>query len=282
MKTISTLIFLLILVMLPPSNINAQKKKDPPKKKTDQPTTKPPTRYPKTDTPYNNKNYSPEMVFVEGGTFQMGSNDGQSDEKPVHSVTVGSFMIGKYEVTQELWESVMGNNPSNFKGSKRPVEKVSWYDAVEFCNKLSEKEGLQKAYSRSGANTTCDFNANGYRLPTEAEWEYAARGGASSTNTQYSGSNTIGNVAWYVSNSNNTTYEVGTKSPNQLGIYDMSGNVWEWCWDLYSVFGVFCRVNRGGSWVDIAELCRLASRNIFLTPDKRYDDLGFRLVRTKN
>jgi len=253
-----------------------------------------------------------EMVLVEGGTFTMGCTSEQtncySDEKPTHQVTVDGFLMGKYEVTQELWQSVMGNNPSKFKGSKRPVEQVYWYAAVEFCNKLSEKEGLQKAYSGSGDNITCDFTSNGYRLPTEAEWEYAARGGASSTNTQYSGSNTIGDVAWYDNNygkkgksleeklkwynSRGKTNAVGTKSPNQLGIYDMSGNVWEWCWDWYEDYSSSTQTNptgpnsgsnrvlRGGSWSDDAKACRVAVRLSFL-PGLMDNDFGFRLVRTK-
>ena len=217
------------------------------------------------------------MIFVQGGTFQMGSNDGESDEKPIHSVTVSDFYIGKYEVTQKEWQDIMGNNPSNWKGDNLPVEKVSWYDAVEFCNKKSEKEGLQKCYSGSGKNITCDFTKNGYRLPTEAEWEYAARGGTESENANsrlYSGSNNIGDVAWYSSNSGSKTHQVGTKQANELGIHDMSGNVWEWCWDWYdknyysSSPGSNPRgpnsgeysVLRGGSWFNYDYYCRVANR----------------------
>ena len=207
------------------------------------------------------------MVLVEGKIFTEG---GKSWSK---------FEIAKIEVTQELWESVMGNNPSNFNGSNRPVERVSWYDAVEFCNKLSEREGLQKAYSGSGNSITCDFNANGYRLPTEAEWEYAARGGNSSKGYEYSGSNNIDKVAWYDDNSGRETHEVGKKQPNELGIYDMSGNVWEWCWNLYDNSGSY-RVDRGGSWDSFAEGCRVTNR-LNGNPDSRYYDFGVRLVRTK-
>ncbi|MDR2923307.1 MAG: formylglycine-generating enzyme family protein, partial [Treponema sp.] len=192
------------------------------------------------------------FVRVEGGTFQMGSNSGNDDEKPVHTVTVKSFSIGKYEVTQKEWYEVMGSNPSYFKGDNRPVECVSWYDAVEYCNKRSEKEGLTPAYTidKSGKdpnNTNGDDdikwlvrrnrNANGYRLPTEAEWEYAARGGNGSPgNYTYSGSNTAGEVAWYSSNSGGSTHDVGTRAANNLGIHDMSGNVYEWCWDWYGSY----------------------------------------------
>ncbi|MBW7873668.1 MAG: SUMF1/EgtB/PvdO family nonheme iron enzyme [Ignavibacteriales bacterium] len=237
------------------------------------------------------------MVFVEGGTFTMGCTSEQGDdcyywEKPVHQVTMSDFYIGKYEVTQELWVSVMGSNPSDFKGSKLPVERVSWYEAVEFCNRLSDKEGLQRAYSGSGANITCDFNANGYRLPTEAEWEYAARGGKQTKNYKYSGSDNTGAVAWYGDNSGDKTHEVGLKQPNEIGIYDMSGNVWEWCWDWYGDYtspsqtnpkgpsSGTSRVLRGGSWGNDARRCRVASRGNLL-PDIRYSNNGFRLARTR-
>ncbi|MBZ0197523.1 MAG: SUMF1/EgtB/PvdO family nonheme iron enzyme [Ignavibacteriaceae bacterium] len=239
------------------------------------------------------------MVFVEGGTFTMGCTSEQGDdcyywEKPVHQVTMSDFYIGKYEVTQELWVSVMGSNPSDFKGSKLPVERVSWYEAVEFCNRLSDKEGLQRAYSGSGANITCDFNSNGYRLPTEAEWEYAARGGKLTMRYKYSGSDNTGAVAWYGDNSGGKTHAVGLKQPNEIGIYDMSGNVWEWCWDWYSdnyytstswanpkgpSSGEY-RVLRGGGWFSVARSCRVAFRGN-LMPDDRDSNYGFRLAKTR-
>ena len=235
------------------------------------------------------------MVFVKGGTFQMGSNDGEDGEKPVHTVTVDDFYIGKYEVTQKEWKEVMGNNPSYFKGDNSPVEEVSWYDAVEFCNKLSKKEGLTPCYSGSGKNTKCDFSANGYRLPTEAEWEYAALGGNKSRGYKYSGSNTIGEVAWYGNNSGSKTHPVGKKQPNELGIYDMSGNVWEWCWDwhdknYYSKSPKYnpkgpgsCkyRVLRGGSWDNYDIGCRSSNR-ISNNPGSSYYNYGFRFLRTLN
>ncbi|MDP8211200.1 MAG: SUMF1/EgtB/PvdO family nonheme iron enzyme [Candidatus Stygibacter australis] len=231
------------------------------------------------------------MVFVEGGTFQMGSNDGESDEKPVHRVTVSNFYIGRYEVTQELYESVMGKNPAKFKesGKDAPVEQVSWYDAVEYCNKLSDKEGLDRCYSSSGTNIKCDFNANGYRLPTGAEWEYAALGGNKSKGYKYAGGNDLKQVAWYSDTSGSKTHSAGGKQANKLGIYDMSGNVWEWCWDWYGDYDSSKqnnprgsslgsdRVNRGGSWNSYARGCRIAYRSYF-SPGYSRSRIGFRVA----
>ncbi len=234
------------------------------------------------------------MVFVEGGSFQMGSDDGDSDEKPVHQVRVSSFLIGKYEVTQKEWKEVMGSNPSNWKGDQLPVEQVNWFDAVDYCNKRSLKEGLRPCYSGSGNSITCDWNANGYRLPTEAEWEFAARGGVKGKGYKYSGSNDIGSVAWYDGNSSNKTHEVGTKAANELGLHDMSGNVWEWCWDWYDS-GYYAksagsdpkgtgsgssRVLRGGSWGNLGNYCRVALRDSFNPGSWRNGSVdGFRVVR---
>ena len=234
------------------------------------------------------------MVRVPGGSFQMGNPDtsvGWDGERPVHTVTVSTFSIGKYEVTQGLYESVMGANPSEFSGDNLPVENVTWYDAVRFCNKLSEREGLRPVYTISDTTVTADWSKNGYRLPTEAQWEYAAKGGKGSPgNYTYSGSNNVDEVAWYSDNSGSTTHTVGTTKPNGLGIYDMSGNVWEWCWDWADEYSSGAqtdpegassgsyRVLRGGSWGNSAQSVRSAYRGIN-APTNRHSYLGFRLLR---
>ena len=217
-----------------------------------------------------------DMVRVEAGTFTMGATaemkDPLDDEKPTHRVTLtNDYYIGKYEVTQALWKAVMGNNPSDFKGDNLPVEQVSWDDCQDFLNKLNRITGKT------------------FRLPTEAEWEYAARGGNKSRGYQYSGSSKLSDVAWYDDNSGNKTHAVGTKQANELGIYDMSGNVWEWCQDRYDKYNSSSQVNptgansgsnrmfRGGSWFNDAWLCRSSFR-YFFTPDRRYSYLGLRLV----
>jgi formylglycine-generating enzyme len=230
------------------------------------------------------------MILVEGGRFDMGSNKGANDEKPMHHVILSDFYIGKYPVTQNQYKSVMGSNPSYFKdsGKDAPVEKVTWFDAVEFCNKLSEQEGLQKCYSGSGNSIKCDFSKNGYRLPTEAEWEYAAKGGSKSKGYKYSGSDNIDEVAWYWNNSDSTTHIVGTKTANELGIYDMSGNVWEWIWGIHGIaqpnphgamIGKY-QVSRGGSWCGDANRCTVFNRG-YSYATYPCINLGFRLCRNK-
>jgi len=218
------------------------------------------------------------MVAVEGGTFTMGAtaeqgSDAYDDEKPAHEVTLSSFSIGQTEVTQELWQAVMGSNPSRFSGDlSRPVESVSWNDCQTFITQLNEMTGKQ------------------FRLPTEAEWEFAARGGNLSQGYKYAGSNTIGDVAWYFSNSSYTTHPVATKAPNELGLYDMTGNVWEWCQDWYGAYSSVAqtnptgptsgsrRVNRGGSWGSGARYCRVSNRYNYLNPSDASDYRGLRLA----
>ncbi len=225
---------------------------------------------------FNVAGVSFSMVRVEGGTFWMGAtaeqgDDTYSDEKPAHQVTLSTYYIGETEVTQELWKVVMGSNPSYFSGSKHPVEDVSWDNCQTFINKLNQLTGKN------------------FRLPTEAEWEFAARGGNKSKGFKYAGSNSIGDVAWCGSNSGDKTHEVGTKQANELGIYDMSGNVWEWCQDWYVGYssnvqtnpagpstGSY-RVNRGGSWFLNAWYCRVSYRNYY-TPTSTGGNLGLRLA----
>ena len=199
-----------------------------------------------------------EMVFVKGGTFQMGNNNLFYSDKPSHNVTVSSFYIGKTEVTQVQWEYVMGNNPSSCIGESKPVDRVSWFDAIVYCNKLSIMQGKTPVYSVNGKTNPADWDytpcenkfirgclmmnasANGYRLPTEAEWEYAAKGGNKSRNYKYSGSNDLNSVAWY---GDLGIHSVATKTPNELGLYDMSGNVGEWCWDWYGLYQSASQIN---------------------------------------
>ena len=217
-----------------------------------------------------------EMVKVEAGTFMMGATSEMKDpydnEKPIHQVTLtNDYYMGKYEVTQALWQAVMGSNPSYFKGDNLPVEKVSWNDCQEFISRLNGMTGRK------------------FRLPTEAEWEYAARGGKKSRGYQYSGSYNISDVAWCGGNSGSKTHSVGTKQANELGIYDMSGNVYEWCQDWKSSYysssqtnptGATSgsgRVRRGGCWYGIGQYCRSSARGSS-SPGLRYGYLGLRLV----
>lgn len=244
------------------------------------------------------------LVLVEGGGFMMGAEGifkpgidrGEYDEYPKHTVILSDYYISKTEVTQSQWESVMGNNPSEFKGDNNPVENVNWYDALEFCNKLSEMEGFEKCYSTkkgffsSELTYQCNFEANGYRLPTEAEWEFGARGGNKSEGYKFSGSSVIYNVAWFENNSENKTNPVGTKDPNELGLFDMSGNVEEWCWDWYGeeYYKVSPyndpkgpdsgekRIQRGDCYW--GRYLRVADRGSNY-PERDYQNVGFRIAR---
>ncbi|MDR0940740.1 MAG: formylglycine-generating enzyme family protein [Bacteroidales bacterium] len=211
------------------------------------------------------------MVEVKGGTFNMGSNDGDSDEQPIHSVTLSTYSIGETEVTQALWKAVTNHNPSTFSDDENsPVEQVTWNDVQGFITKLNTLTGKT------------------FHLPTEAEWEYAARGGNKSAGHIYSGSDTVNNVAWFANNSGSKTHTVASKQPNELGIYDMSGNVWEYCSDWHGSYSSDAQINptgattgsdrvyRGGSWNNSAFDSRATNR--FSKQNVRTDAVGFRLV----
>ncbi len=253
-----------------------------------------------------------DSVFVEGGEFM--------NKKSLFygtGITVSDFYIGKYEVTQGEWVEVMGTNPSQFKGEELPVDSVSWYDSIEYCNKRSELEGLEPYYnidkeSRDPENTnekddvkwmvTVNEDANGYRLPSEVEWEYAASGGQKSRDYKYSGSGDADEVAWYWKNSgdrylsgqwhwqkvdanNNSSKQVGIKKKNELGIYDMSGNVREWCWEWYTDMEgdgsqYYYRVWRGGGWMGAVICCEVSYRGSF-NANGVGPDQGLRVVRSK-
>ena len=251
---------------------------------------------------------SDNLVLVKGGTFMNTKSNLYGK-----GATISDFSIGRYEVTQQEWVEVMGSNPSKFKGKNLPVEMVSWYDCVEYCNKRSIREGFEPCYvidrnekdpNNSNDNDSLKWTvtiiaqANGYRLPTEAEWEYAAGGGQMSKSYKYSGSSDIDTVAWYWKNSGDTiltgfwlwptiennhgrTRPVGVKQPNELGLYDMSGNVREWCWDWYEDFKInsgFVKVWRGGGWLGVEQCCESSFRGSFEASGKGPDQ-GLRICR---
>ena len=279
------------------------------------------------DAPHFTPRYRPmipvETVALSGGYFVLGENLGTVGENsmPVSAVTLSGFHIGRYPITQEEFYQVMGVNPSRFtleerplqagetNALRRPVETVSWYSAIVFCNRLSVMEGLTPAYRINGStdpavwgdvpasrNSAWDAvqivpGSTGYRLPTEAQWEYAAKGGNNPpAGYTYSGGNNVNEVAWHSGNSNSRTREVGRLQPNVLGIYDMSGNVFEWCWDWWGSYTSGAktdptgpsagsnRVLRGGSWGDSASGTRSVDRDAY-DPGHRGNVIGFRLVR---
>lgn len=260
----------------------------------------------------NNAELTNDLILINGGTYLMGSPETEMQretDEVQHEVTVSDFYIGRYEATQKEYEEVMGENPSNFEGENLPVENVTWYEAIEYCNKLSEKEGLTPVYTIDGENVSWDRSANGYRLPTEAEWEYAARAGTTSPfNTEnsisdeeanYYGHYPYGIEENYFTQENletepgqyrQTTVEADSFSPNKWGLYNIHGNVAEWCFDYYGAYDLentdnpsgpttgTLRVNRGGGWNDYAKHLRCAYR-ASTTPDQKMSNIGFRVVR---
>ena len=242
---------------------------------------------------------APRTVLVHGGSFLQGSAEQPyAATERVHPVTLSSFEIATTETTQELWSSVMVSNPSKFRIPGKPVDSVSWLDAVRFCNALSMQEGLESAYDIKGSEVEWNSEANGYRLPTEAEWEYAARSGSSGADPSvplakafYSGSPEADKVAWYDKNSAKSSQPVGSKSPNELGLFDMSGNVWEWCWDWYAEYprtevsdpsgpdkSTGQKVMRGGAWFTPVNLLRVTYR-YWNVPTFKVNSVGFRVAR---
>ncbi|ALB45778.1 MULTISPECIES: formylglycine-generating enzyme family protein [Clostridium] len=256
------------------------------------------------------KEISDNLVLVKGGDFVNTKSNYYGK-----NIKLSDFYIGKYEVTQKEWSEIMGSNPSQFTGNNLPVEMVSWYDSIEYCNKRSLKEGLKPYYKiekdkkdPDNKNNNDDIKwtvttnegANGYRLPTEEEWEYAASGGQMSKNYIYSGSNNADEVAWYcrnagdkyltgnwnwpeIQNNNNKTKSIGMKKPNELGLYDMSGNVREWCWDWYKgldISSVSVKVTKGGGWIGDVTCGEAAFRGKYDASGKAPDQ-GFRVCRSK-
>ncbi len=236
-----------------------------------------------------------QMILLPGGTFTMGDENGEIDETP-HKVTVSPFFIDKFEVTQEEYERVMGSNPSKVKGRKNPVEQVRWSDAVRYCNERSQLEGLEPAYDLK--TWTCRFEANGYRLPTEAEWEYAARAGTTTTYSFGSSEANLRQHGWFKANTGGKPRPVGQLRPNSWGLFDMHGNVWEWCNDFYKV-DYYAespqndpkgpesgdkKVLRGGCWNSTPDACRSAYRYnespAYTDACFGYDIYGFRCVRS--
>ncbi|MCE5229823.1 formylglycine-generating enzyme family protein [bacterium] len=237
-----------------------------------------------------------EMALIPAGSFTMGDDSAESaDEKPAHMVSVAAFYMDTREVTQKQYEDMVKQNPSKYKGPERPVEQVDWYHAALYCNARSRKEGLKPCYDHK--TLACDFSADGYRLPTEAEWEYACRAGSTTKYSFGDDANMLKNFAWYKANSNKASHPVGQKSPNAFGLYDMHGNVAEWCQDVYgdSYYQQKAgdnpkgptsgdkRALRGGGWSANDDACRSTARN---SENARFADAcfgsdayGFRCVK---
>lgn len=262
-----------------------------------------------------------DFVLVKGGFFKMGDTfgDGDKDAKPVHLVYVKDFYISKYELSLGEFEEFVKNsnyqietgayifidniwefkedasyqNPYFQQQKEYPVVAINFYDAINFCNWKSKNENLEPCYTIKDKNVACDFNKNGYRLPTEAEWEMASRGGNSKPQYRYSGGNDLNEVGWYRNNSNYQTHKIGSKKPNYLGLYDMSGNVWEFCFDWYSPYknivyfnptgsktGDF-KILRGGSFYDDCKHAVQVSNRFSIKPTDRFYNVGVRVVRWK-
>ncbi len=236
-----------------------------------------------------------QLVLIEPGVFEMGSASsvpGRDPDEALHPVEITRpFYLGVTEVPQHLWSEVMGTFPSRFQGPDRPVEGIPWLDAIRFANRMSKRDGLEPAYIVSGTGVRWNKDADGYRLPTEAEWEYAA--GGRGTQTLYAGSSNIGEVGWYEGNAGGRTHDVATRRPNSLGLHDMTGNVWEWVWDWYGPYPNQAvtdpenpmakpeRCMRGGDWKDTAAHNRVANRGYIKPDNLRFaaGRVGFRLAR---
>lgn len=269
-------LILLLLVILPLTGCNKKKESNQVEEVKEEPRT------------FN-------MVYVEGGEFTMGNNEVK--DNPPHQVILSDFYMADIEVTQCLYEEIMDENPVEFKdiGVNKPVYYVSWYSAVEFCNKLSIRDNCTPCYEINGDDVKCDFTANGYRLPTEAEWEYAARGGKLSHGYKYSGSDNLDEIAFYVGNHEGSiTPDVALTKSNELGIFDMTGGVEEWCWDWYTDSNIIDSINnpkgpkkgskkimRGDTYASMFIFENVLVKKTKHFPNEKMAPVGFRICRSK-